>query len=739
MTGSRPAVDGRWTTRLALARSDLLEFVRDRRALVITLLMPMVMYPLLALSSTLGIRTAISELERQERSDQLTLVLSGPDAEGLAGCLGIVAAREEARPAGWPEPLLIKIAAADEALALLDAAAADAWIDVPVGTLAALAGNGTTTLVPRFSTSRPPDRRVRELVLDAMKGVADEVGRERLRRAGLPTSIVEPLRIEFAGDTPTGQAGEIRGLVPSAVAAVLVLLAVLTATGAFYPAIDALAGEKERGTVETLLMSPCAAFDVVVGKFLAVFVVTLATLLANAVSIVLTATVLLRLLPAGAVAAAPAGAAASCITITVAAYIGLAAVAAALCLAVTAASRSAKEAQNTLTPVVMLIAALAGSALLPNAAISRWVAAVPFAGQVAVARSVLAMFLEQPADGSGDAGGAGAGIVVRLAASLIGSAAAAWILLAVTASLVANEEILFRGPAAASRALARPRPRLRPSIGQAIAAAVMGVAALWYVQGLAPSDFATALMAQQAVAVLLPLLAISWWQRVDAGETFGFRWPAANAAGIPAAVMGAAAVGSGLFVLGAAATLAVRGSVVSAEAAGLARQLVDLILGGPTWAAVSLLSVMPAVCEELLFRGWMLAGLAGRMPTARRAAWAVGGQAAAFAAFHLLPERMPQTFALGVVAGVLTLATRSLLPAIVMHAAHNATPVLLVAAATPEEIDVILHAGRGLPAWIVGGGLGCLVLGGLLVTAACRGRQESEAWKPSVEDDSRTC
>ncbi|MFM9009506.1 MAG: lysostaphin resistance A-like protein, partial [Planctomycetota bacterium] len=128
-----------------------------------------------------------------------------------------------------------------------------------------------------------------------------------------------------------------------------------------------------------------------------------------------------------------------------------------------------------------------------------------------------------------------------------------------------------------------------------------------------------------------------------------------------------------------------------------------------------------------------------RMPTARRAAWAVGGQAAAFAAFHLLPERMPQTFALGVVAGVLTLATRSLLPAIVMHAAHNATPVLLVAAATPEEIDVILHAGRGLPAWIVGGGLGCLVLGGLLVTAACRGRQESEAWKPSVEDDSRTC
>jgi len=735
MTPPRPVAQGGWTTRLALARSDLLEFVRDRRALVITLLMPMVMYPLLALSSTLGIRTAISELERTERSDQLTLVLSGADAAGFAGCIGIIAAREAPRPAGWPEPLMIKIVDEDEALPLLDEAAADAWIDVPRGTLAALAGDGTVTLVPRLSSVRPPDRRVRELVVAVMKGLADEVGHERLRRAGLPTSLVEPLRIEFAGDAPAGQAAEIRGLVPSAVAAVLVLLAILTATGAFYPAIDALAGEKERGTVETLLMSPCAAFDVVVGKFLAVFVVTLATLLANAVSIVLTATVLLRLLPAGSVAAAPAGAAASCITITVVAYVGLAAVAAALCLAVTAASKSAKEAQNTLTPVVMLIAALAGSALLPNAAVSRWVSAVPFAGQVAVARSVLAMFLEQPAAEGGDESGPASGIVIRLAASLIGSAAAVWILLAVTATLVANEEILFRGPEGAPRGLARPRPRLRPSVGQAIAAAVLGVAALWYAQGLATGDFATALIAQQAVAVLLPLVAISWWQRVDAGETFAFRWPAATTAGVLAGVAGAAAIGCGLFVLGAAATLAIRGGTVSDEAATLARQLVDLIRGGPTWAVGLLLAVMPAVCEELLFRGWMLAGLAGRMPSPRRAAWAIGGQAAAFAAFHLLPERMPQTFVLGVVAGALTLLTRSLLPAVVMHAAHNATPVLLVAAATPEAIDAVLLTGRGLPAWIIGGGLGCLALGGLLI-AACRAGQGSHAWKRRVGDES---
>lgn len=737
MTTARPPVPGRWAMRLALARSDLLEFFRDRRALAITLLMPMVMYPLLALSSTLGIRTAIGELEREERSEQLTLALSGPDAEGLAGGIEVLATRESGRPAGWPEALQIRFVSADEAIPLLDAAMADAWIDVPRGTLAALAGAGTVTLVPRLSTARPPDRRVRELVLAVMKAVADEVGLERLRRAGLPTSIVEPLRIEFAGEAATGQAAEIRGLVPSAVAAVLVLLAILTATGAFYPAIDAIAGEKERGTVETLLMSPCGAFDVVVGKFIAVFVVTLATLLANAVSILLTATVLLRLLPAGAVAAAPAGTAASCITITVVAYVGLAAVAAALCLAVTAASRSAKEAQNTLTPVVMLIAALAGSALLPNAAASRWVAAVPFAGQVAVARSVLAMFLDDRAGVDGEAALGGAGIVVRLAASLIGSVAAAWLLLTLTASLVANEEILFRGPEAATRGVTRPRPRARPSAGQAVAAGVMGMAALWYAQGVAPGDFAAALIGQQAIAVLLPLLAISWWQRVDVHETFAFRWPAATVFRIGAATAGAAAIGCGLFIVGAAATLAVRGVVVSEGALDLAWRLVELIRGAPTWAVVLLLAVMPAVCEELLFRGWLLSGLAGRAPARPRAAGAIVAQAAAFAAFHLLPERMPQTFVLGAVAGAVTLWTRSLLPAVVLHAAHNAVPVLLVASASPSEIEAYMEAGRSLPAWIVGLGLGCLVIGGLIVAATCRGRQGVDAWMHSVGDESR--
>ena len=46
------------------------------------------------------------------------------------------------------------------------------------------------------------------------------------------------------------------------------LLVMMSLTGAFYPAVDLCAGEKERGTMETLLISPASRAEIVVGKFL---------------------------------------------------------------------------------------------------------------------------------------------------------------------------------------------------------------------------------------------------------------------------------------------------------------------------------------------------------------------------------------------------------------------------------------------------------------------------------------
>src|SRR5262249_21701046 len=58
--------------------------------------------------------------------------------------------------------------------------------------------------------------------------------------------------------------------------------------GALYPAVDVCAGEKERGTMETLLISPAGREEIVWGKFLTIWVFSAATALLNLLSMALT-------------------------------------------------------------------------------------------------------------------------------------------------------------------------------------------------------------------------------------------------------------------------------------------------------------------------------------------------------------------------------------------------------------------------------------------------------------------
>lgn len=94
---------------------------------------------------------------------------------------------------------------------------------------------------------------------------------------------------------------------------------------------------------------------------------------------------------------------------------------------------------------------------------------------------------------------------------------------------------------------------------------------------------------------------------------------------------------------------------------------------GASVLGLFVVSVVPGVCEELLFRGAILGLLRKRLGDPS----AVLLQAAAFALLHGFAIRLPHTFALGLLFGLLTLRTGSLWPAILVHAAHNLSASLL--------------------------------------------------------------
>ena len=140
--------------------------------------------------------------------------------------------------------------------------------------------------VPRpqvfFSGAREKSRTAYDrivLLLDRWRG---EIVQRTLAARQIPPSAAEPFEI---GDQDVAEETKIRAALWSKVLPFIVIVWALT--GAFYPAIDLCAGEKERGTLETLLSSPAERLEIVWGKLLTVMLFSIATSILNVISVTL--------------------------------------------------------------------------------------------------------------------------------------------------------------------------------------------------------------------------------------------------------------------------------------------------------------------------------------------------------------------------------------------------------------------------------------------------------------------
>lgn len=104
-------------------------------------------------------------------------------------------------------------------------------------------------------------RRIDEL----LSGLTDDLLDERFQELELSPDVIRAVDINEKDIVTTKEKfGEkIGGFIPY-------LFVIFCFIGAMYPAIDLGAGEKERGTIETLLVSPATRFQIVIGKFLVV-------------------------------------------------------------------------------------------------------------------------------------------------------------------------------------------------------------------------------------------------------------------------------------------------------------------------------------------------------------------------------------------------------------------------------------------------------------------------------------
>ena len=162
------------------------------------------------------------------------------------------------------------------------------------------------------------------------------------------------------------------------------IMLVWAMTGAFYPAIDLVAGEKERGTLETLLCSPALRSEIVWGKLGAVASFSMLTAMLNAGSMLVTSSfVFQQIAVGGATVGAPPIVPMLWLFV---ALIPLSCLFSALALAVAAMARSSKEGQYYLMPLMMVTLPLVLLPMLPGMGLSAGTSLIPVTGMFLLVR-----------------------------------------------------------------------------------------------------------------------------------------------------------------------------------------------------------------------------------------------------------------------------------------------------------------------------------------------------------------
>lgn len=439
-------------------------------------------------------------------------------------------------------------------------------------------------------------------------------------------------------------------------------------TGAFYPAIDLCAGEKERGTLETLLSSPAERSEIVGGKLLAIATFSLATAILNLASMGITGAVAMRqmsALAANAGASVPLGPPPLATVLWL--IVGLVPIAflfSALSLAIASFARSSKEGQYYLMPLLLIALPLILVPMLPSAELDLGTSLIPIAGMMLWMKSLM----------EGDWYDA-----MRFAVPVFGITAVGVLLASQWAvRQFSDESVLFRESERFSLRLwlahlMRDRGDL-PTFSQAMLCGILILVVRFFATFAAsmPTTFG-----EFAVVQTVSLVAFFAAPAALMAVMLARKPLAALKLNVPhwAAIPGAVALA--LFIHPAGLLIAdfIRELYpISPDMLASLQQIDAAITGAPNFFLLLLVfAALPAICEEVAFRGFILTGL----ESSGRKWMAILSSSVFFGAAHGILQQSLSACVLGVVIGYVAYQTRSLFPAIAFHLTYNSLTMIV--------------------------------------------------------------
>lgn len=682
---NRPKVIG------AIFRREMLDILRDRRTIFMMIIFPMMLYPLI------GVVISQLLISYQESARRVVVVNAGalPEQPPLLNADKTRFATElftepddvsklEVLVADTKSPWGDDTRRAD----LMREGQADVIVIVPDGLSGKIAAGQAADLEIVYNSADDRGKLAYGRVSDIVSRWKENVLIGRLKKDDKPSDYATPVK-EKVRDVATAR--ESNSQLWSRMLPFLLIL--MSLTGAFYPAIDLCAGEKERGTMETLLISPARRTEIVLGKFLTILTSSLVTAGMNLLSLGITSSQFLGQIPERTKSGAPsplqgfALPTPGTIFLAFLVLIPIAAFLSAVCLALAVIARSTKEGQYYLTPVIMAAFPLTYATLVPGVELTPFYSLVPLTGTALLLKAMLAGRFDQA--------------LPFVLPVLIPTLAYAWMALRWAVNQFESESVLFREAERfdiKSWLLWQIRNKSdRPTADQAavcfvmmlLASALLGPAIAARVSPGGDMNGWT-LIATQVIVIAAPsvLLAILLSKsprkvlRLKAPTDRRFLW------------------------LGLALPVAMHPLITELYAVvdrlfpmsdTMKKVFEGLTSDDPLWLSLLAVAVAPGICEELAFRGWIFTSLR----TGNRPWPTILISAVLFGVMHVMLSAYQQFFhstVLGVVLGMLALRSGSLWPCVIMHIMNNAMAVSFgwLAKNTPGAAGLLFSDPKGM-------------------------------------------
>lgn len=654
---------------------ELRDMLRDRRTVLAMVAIPLVLYPALLVA---GSQVAIIQHDQMVQ-DLSNVAIVPPDNPLLARWLE-----------GIPN---VRVEDEEDVVAGLESGALDAWVSAPSDFEERLASGETAEVTIHYDATESLSREAARRIERALAERGELLLKRRLMDIGVTESYVKPLQVSEQNEAPVHKAtGTVLGM------ALPIIMVIMVGIGAFYPAIDLTAGEKERGTFETLLASPVHTVEIVGGKYLAVFCLATLSGLLNLASLLLTFAAQLWQL-GDRLGPLELNVSVSAVMLIVGALVPFALFVSAGMMAVAVCTRSFREGQSVVTPLLLLMLFPAAYVAVPGASLTPATTLIPVTN--------VALLFKEAMTGESEP-------VQAVAVVLVTFSYAALALLG-AARLFQREEVVLSEQGGLPLTLRRSAftPRSRPAFTLSLGLfALCGLLVFYLGSYWQARNPVLGVLLTQWLLILLPTAVVLWYFRISLRRTLLLHRPSARG------MAGVVVLALGWLVLSIEGGYWQQRLLPMPEELGAAFEKVFAVAETDhgfwfLWAAVAL---SPAVCEEALFRGAVLSGLRQRLS----APSALVVMAVLFAIAHLSVYRAPMTFVSGLVLGYVVWRTGSLFLSMGVHLFVNSMGVLAEAGRLPGTLQRYVEseafAEKGLPWWVtVSGavvfGLGVVILG----------------------------